>query len=846
MRLLAATLLATISAAGQTAPRDIRIDYPLDASIFPPEITAPTFLWRDPSSAARWRVDVHFSDGAPPVTAESAGEPMQLAEIDPRTVSDTNQPPSLTPEQQAAHSWKPGEALWRHIKQHSTAAPARIVITGLGENLQALSTAEIRITTSTDPVGAPIFYRDVPLMPSETEKGVIKPIAAQAIRLIQWRLRDLSQPQSRIVLSGMPTCGNCHSFSLDGKTLGMDLDGPQNHKGIYALAPVRQRMSIKPSDVVEWSTARGRLEGKVRVGFMSQVSPDGRYVATTVSGAAFDARGDKDPPSNYYVANFTDYRFLQVFYPTQGQIAWYSRETDRLQPLPGADDPRFVQAGAVWSPDGQFLVFARAAARDPNNPGVPIAQRANDPNELQIRYDLYRIPFHGGQGGRAEPIAGASSNGMSNSFPKVSPDGKWIVFVQARNGLLMRPDSQLYIVPAAGGAARRMNCNTPLMNSWHSFSPNGRWLVFSSKARSPYTQMYLTHIDENGNDSPPILIDNSTASNRAVNLPEFVNIRPEALESIEVPAVDSYRLFDTALEFQQKGEFTRSIEAWQKVLEANPRDAGAHNHFGMALFQTGRLSEAERHFRAAVNIRPGFVQARCGLGSTLAMSGNLDGAVKEFRAALAEDPGYAPAHNDLGLALLQQGKPEEAISHFRSALASRPGDLPARTNLGTALAMLGRNSEAIPELRRAVELEPAHAPAQFNLGLALANTGDTAGAVRAWQAVLKAQPDHREALHQLAWVLATDPDEHVRRLGDPLSSAQHANQLAAGKDARILDTLAAALASRQRFDEARTALREALRLAAGDPALIQILRARASLYETGRPYRRPPGQTPLR
>ncbi len=90
---------------------------------------------------------------------------------------------------------------------------------------------------------------------------------------------------------------------------------------------------------------------------------------------------------------------------------------------------------------------------------------------------------------------------MSNSFPKLSPDGKWIVYVQARNGLLMRPDGKLYIVPATGGQARLMNANTPLMNSWHSFSPNGRWLVFSSKSRSPYTQMYLTHIDEQGNDT---------------------------------------------------------------------------------------------------------------------------------------------------------------------------------------------------------------------------------------------------------------------------------------------------------------------------------------------------------
>ncbi len=120
-----------------------------------------------------------------------------------------------------------------------------------------------------------------------------------------------------------------------------------------------------------------------------------------------------------------------MFYPTRGILAWYSRETGRLQPLPGADDPRYVQSNAVWSPDGKYLVFVRAEARAPYPEDGKLAEFANDPKETQIRYDLYRIPFNGGKGGRAEPIAGASANGMSNAFPKVSPDGRWIVFVQA-------------------------------------------------------------------------------------------------------------------------------------------------------------------------------------------------------------------------------------------------------------------------------------------------------------------------------------------------------------------------------------------------------------------------------
>ncbi len=324
-------------------------------------------------------------------------------------------------------------------------------------------------------------------MPSELEKGIIKPLAAAAVPLIAWRLRDVGKPSSRLLMTGLYTCANCHSFSRDGKTLGMDLDGPQNDKGLYTLASIQPRMTIGNDNVIAWSSVRGKMRGSLRVGFMSQVSPDGQYVVTMIAGTEEDKaqKSQREGRGHFYVANFKDYRFLQVFYPTRGILAWYSRAAGHLQALPGADDPRYVQANAVWSPDGKYLVFARAAARDAYPEGVKLAGHANDPNETPIRYDLYRIPFNDGRGGQAEPIAGASQNGASNSFPKVSPDGRWIVFVKASNGLLMRPDGQLYIVPAKGGEARRMRCNTPLMNSWHSFSPNGRWLVFSSKAVRP-------------------------------------------------------------------------------------------------------------------------------------------------------------------------------------------------------------------------------------------------------------------------------------------------------------------------------------------------------------------------
>jgi cytochrome c-type biogenesis protein CcmH/NrfG len=722
--LFAAVVAAPPPETGQLAP--ITIDYPAEGSVFPPDMTAPTFLWRDPAAAARaWTIEVTFAGGAAGLRAQSRGERLRIGEIDARAMGPTNEPPRLTPEQAAARTWRPDAEAWTRIKELSVEHPATVTITGFRdrEARRAVSRGRVSIRTSRDPVGAPIFYRDVPLMPSEAEQGVIKPLAPSAQPLVAWRLRNVGEPRSRLLLEGLATCANCHSFSRDGATLGMDLDGPQNDKGIYAIARVAPRMVIRDQDVISWHSFDEQPAGRMRVGFMSQISPDGRYVVTTVGGT------EKQIERNYYVANFKDYRFLQVFYATRGILVWYDRVTGRRQALPGADDPRYVQTNAVWSPDGSYLVFARAEARDAYPEGRQTAEYANDPRETQVQYDLYRIPFNGGKGGKAEPIAGASGNGMSNSFPKVSPDGRWIVFVQARNGLLMRPDSQLYIVPAEGGPARRLRSNTPRMNSWHSFSPNGRWLVFASKGRTPYTEMFLTHLDEEGNDSPAILIENATAANRAVNIPEFVNIPPDGLAKIEVPVSEFYRLFDRAWELGEKGQYAAAIAEWHKALEMSPNDAKAHNNLAFALAKSDRIDEAIGHWRKALAANPEYAVVYSNLGRALVEKGSLGEAIVHLRKAIEIDPQNAAACYNLGNALYMQGKVPEALEQWRAGLRIEPALLPALNQVAWVLATSGeaglRNgSEAVRLAARAVELSGGREPnLLYTLAAAYAEAG---------------------------------------------------------------------------------------------------------------------------
>lgn len=289
--------------------------------------------------------------------------------------------------------------------------------------------------------------------------------------------RDLTSFRQEAVLTNDKTqynCMNCHSFNnrepermvfhMRAKLGGTYLNGPDGVKRLEA-----------------------RINGKVQSLVYPSWHPSGRFVAFSMN-------------QTKQAFHLNDRNRIEV-YDLTSDVMVYDLEHDAV-----LTDSLVARAAAFetfpsFSADGKKLYFCSADAR-------VLPQEFED-----VKYSLCSIGFDAGSGRfgtQVDTLYNGRQEGKSVSFPRVSPDGRFLVFTLSSYGnfSIWHKDADLKMLDLSTGKVSGLEgVNSNDVESYHSWSSNGRWLVFSSRrADGLYTHPYLVHVDSDGRWGKPFAV----------------------------------------------------------------------------------------------------------------------------------------------------------------------------------------------------------------------------------------------------------------------------------------------------------------------------------------------------
>jgi hypothetical protein len=191
-------------------------------------------------------------------------------------------------------------------------------------------------------------------------------------------------------------------------------------------------------------------------------------------------------------------------------LAYYIVDSKTIKTSPQISKKDRLETYPAWSADGRYLYFCSAPLTWSDHNIIP-------KNFDEIKYDLVRISYDidSDTWGELETVLSAQDTGLSILLPRISPDGRWLLFCMCNYGCfpVYQESSDLYIIDleAAQGTGkyeyRRLEINSDKSESWHSWSSNGRWIAFSSKRHTGvFTRTYLSYVDRQGRIYNPLLL----------------------------------------------------------------------------------------------------------------------------------------------------------------------------------------------------------------------------------------------------------------------------------------------------------------------------------------------------
>ncbi|MCD8263573.1 MAG: hypothetical protein LUD02_04940 [Tannerellaceae bacterium] len=290
-------------------------------------------------------------------------------------------------------------------------------------------------------------------------------------------------------------CMNCHSFCMQHPER-MLFHMRDTHAATYLL---------REGKVEKLDTYTEQTGGHL---VYPSWHPSGKYVAFSVNQTQ-QAFHTNDPNR------------IEVF-DKASDVVVYDVEKQEIVTAPSLFSPNAFETFPTFSPDGKRLYFCSAKAKE-----LPVAYD-------EVKYSLCAIAFDPeNRTFRAEvdTLYNAAQRGGSVSYPRVSPDGRFLMYSLSDYGnfSIWHKEADLYLIDLSCNYHISLNrFNSRDTESYHSWSSNSRWVVFSSRRMNGlYTRPFVGYIDENGEPRKPFLVPQKDLHfydrfMKSYNIPEFV------------------------------------------------------------------------------------------------------------------------------------------------------------------------------------------------------------------------------------------------------------------------------------------------------------------------------------
>ena len=214
------------------------------------------------------------------------------------------------------------------------------------------------------------------------------------------------------------------------------------------------------------------------------------------------------------------------------------------------NDSTAMEVYPTWSPDGNYLYYCKSNPL-PNELHIKDKDQEINTYYRKIQYNIYRRSFdiktH--NFGDEELVYDAASQNNSATLPRISPDGRYLLFAQGRYGCfhIWHHDANIVCLPLDEKNSSPLDLtklnSEGMSDSYPSWSSNGHWIMVASRRDDGnYSRVYFSYFNNGKVEKAFMLPQEDPEQNifllKSYNRPEFM------IEPVKICVDEFSKVFD--------------------------------------------------------------------------------------------------------------------------------------------------------------------------------------------------------------------------------------------------------------------------------------------------------------